>query len=55
MIMHEGDGAMLLFVLARPDESQWSELLAGYARRIFPIAFNEESRVGEYPPALYIL
>jgi len=54
MRVREGERGVLLFVVPRPEPAQWSELLAGYARRIAPLGFEELSAVGEYPEALYV-
>lgn len=50
----EGDRAVLLFVLPRPDPAQWSELLATYQRRIAPIGFRELTAIEAYPAPLYV-
>lgn len=48
------DREVLLFVLPRPAPDQWKDLLATYARRIAPLAFEEQSDVAAYPAALYV-
>jgi len=54
MRVPDPDRAVLLFVLPRPSPAQWSDLLATYARRIAPLAFDEQSRIEDYPDALYV-
>jgi hypothetical protein len=54
MRVPDPDRAVLLFVLPRPSPAQWSDLLATYARRIAPLAFDEQSRIDDYPDALYV-
>ncbi len=48
------DREVLLFVLPRPAPSEWKDLLATYARRIAPLAFEEKSDVAAYPGELYV-
>ncbi|MEO6196714.1 MAG: hypothetical protein ABIP58_01255 [Dehalococcoidia bacterium] len=48
------DREVLLFVLPRPAPDQWKDLLATYARRIAPLAFEEMSDVATYPDELYV-
>jgi hypothetical protein len=50
----DGDTAVLLFVHPRPDASAWEEIMSAYSRRIAPIAFKEETSLGDYPEALYV-
>jgi hypothetical protein len=48
------DREVLLLVVPRPGPDQWKDLLATYARRIAPLAFEEKSDVGAYPDELYV-
>lgn len=54
MRVHEGDKAVLLFVLPKPRPEQWAELMASYRRRIAPIGFEELTDIGAYPGELYV-
>jgi len=49
-----GDTAVLLFAYPRPDAAAWGETMSAYARRIAPIAFQEETSLADYPPELYV-
>jgi hypothetical protein len=54
MRVREGEKGVLLFVVPRPEPSQWADLLASYARRIAPLGFRELSEIGAYPESLYV-
>lgn len=54
MRVRDGEKGVLLFVVPRPEPSQWADLLATYSRRIAPLGFRELSEIGSYPPALYV-
>lgn len=54
MRVRDGEKGVLLFVVPRPEPSQWADLLATYSRRIAPLGFRELSEIGSYPEALYV-
>ena len=54
MRVREGEKGVLLFVVPRPEPTQWAELLATYSRRIAPLGFRELTDTSVYPEALYV-
>lgn len=54
MRVREGEKGVLLFIVPRPEPSQWADLLTTYSRRIAPLGFKELSDISAYPTALYI-
>jgi hypothetical protein len=54
MRVREGEKGVLLFVVPRPEPSQWADLLVTYSRRIAPLGFRELSEIASYPEALYV-
>lgn len=54
MRVRDGEKFVLLFVIPRPEPSQWAELLASYQRRIAPLGFEELTQIATYPEALYV-
>jgi hypothetical protein len=54
MRVREGEKGVLLFIVPRPEPSQWADLLTTYSRRIAPLGFKELSDTSAYPEALYV-
>jgi len=54
MRVRDGDKRMLLFIVPRPEPSEWANLLETYSRRIAPLGFKELSDIAVYPQALYV-
>jgi hypothetical protein len=54
MRVPDGETAVVLFVYPRPQPADWAEQMSTFSRRIAPISFKEESRLEDYPEALYI-
>ena len=54
MRVRDGDKFELMFIVPRPEPSQWSDLLASYQRRIAPLGFKELTQIDAYPIELYV-